>query len=56
MIEARKASLQRDLEAAVTRMQALHGAIQDCEFWLSVVMKEEAAAKGPTPDVQVPEG
>jgi len=39
-IEERKAQLQAEIEQAVRTIQALHGAIQDCDHWLAQLEKE----------------
>ena len=47
MVEARLEHLRADLAQRLEDAQALHGAVQDCEFWLSVVTKDEELAKAP---------
>lgn len=42
-IEKRLEALKRDLQALDFRMAAVQGAIQDCDYWLGVVDKEEKA-------------
>lgn len=40
-IEKRVEALKKDLQALDFRMAAVQGAIQDCDYWLSLVDKEE---------------
>ena len=53
MVEARLEQLRVELTEKLSDVQALHGAIQDCEFWLGVVTKDEELAKAP-PDASKP--
>ncbi len=39
-IETRKSQLQSELEQARNTMNALHGAIQDCDYWLEQLDEE----------------
>jgi len=41
IVKKRLASLRKQLEQAVANVNALGGAIQDCEFFLSEIEKEE---------------
>lgn len=40
-IRKRIAELEQQRQSVFTDFQALHGAIQDCFFWLAIVEKEE---------------
>jgi hypothetical protein len=46
-ILARIESLRADQEVASNTFKALHGAIQDCEYWLAQLPTEEQASPGP---------
>ena len=50
MIQERRASLQAEFERLRSHLEALSGAIQDCDYWLTVV--DEASAS-PTPDPEL---
>ena len=45
MVEARLEQLRVELAEKLSDVQALHGAIQDCEFWLGVVVKDSESAE-----------
>ena len=40
-IEARLSSLRAEYDQTMTNLQALHGAVQDCQYWLSEIDKEK---------------
>ena len=44
-ILARIADLKKQLETAISNVNALGGAIQDCEFWLGEAVKADEATK-----------
>lgn len=39
-IDQRKADLQKQYDQKMADLQALSGAIQDCEYWLEEIKKE----------------
>jgi len=43
MIEQRLAKLKAEREQLIANLNAYNGAIQDCEYWLSVLDKEGEA-------------
>ena len=50
-ILARIADLKQQRETAISNVNALSGAIQDCEFWLGRVVNADEAAKAAEKDV-----
>ena len=42
MIEARKTELAQSIEQKRAEMNALVGAVQDCNFWLAQIAEQEA--------------
>lgn len=40
-LEKRKAELDKQLDRAFGQYQALYGAVQECEYWLSVLTEEK---------------
>lgn len=42
-IEKRRTQLQAEHQQAVATVHAINGAIQDCEFWLSVLEESDKA-------------
>jgi len=54
-VEARIVELQKLHDQAVANMNALRGAIQDCEFWLSRLNAEPEVAPSPPKLVTTPE-
>ena len=47
-VEARKEDLQRQREQLVANINAVVGALQDCDYWLSVIEEEERQAANVT--------
>lgn len=47
IVQARLESLQSEFNQTRSKLEALHGAIQDCQFWLSTLDQE--ATGGNTP-------
>jgi hypothetical protein len=41
MVETRKADLIKGMEQKRAELNALVGALQDCEYWLSQIVEEE---------------
>lgn len=39
----RKADLEKELDEALSKANAINGAIQDCDHWLSVLKETEAS-------------
>ena len=52
-LEARKAQLKQQFDAAVSNANALQGAIQDTDYWLGVVAKAEADKNNAAVDAAV---
>ena len=40
-IRNRKAVLEKELDDALSKANAISGAIQDCDYWLELLNKEE---------------
>jgi len=53
--ETRKAGLEQRARALEADLNALMGAIQDCEFWIAW-FKGDVKPNQETPDLQLPEG
>ena len=49
MVATRKATLLRELEVARNTMNAIMGALQDCEYWLSQLQGHKEQEEGETP-------
>jgi len=41
MIEARKQQLEAERDELIAKLHAYTGALQDCEYWLEQIEKEE---------------
>lgn len=52
-ILARKRALEADYQAALNQAQALHGAIQDCDFWLTQLPDSTPVTEEELDDVQI---
>lgn len=50
-IEQRLDGLRRDLEQAKANLNAIGGAVQDCEYWLDLVKEKPAEAEKPAPKI-----
>ena len=44
MIEARKKQLERERDELIAKIHAYTGALQDCEYWLEQVDKQQDQA------------
>ena len=51
-ILARIADLKQQRETAIANVNALSGAIQDCEFWLGRAVKADEAVKAAEKDAR----
>jgi hypothetical protein len=49
MVVIRKAALLKDLEQTRNTMNAIMGALQDCEYWLAQLQKLKEQEEGETP-------
>ena len=49
-VQARMKTLAADREQLVANINALNGAIQDCEFWLAELKSQEEAGDGDCAD------